>query len=267
MATPLGGHMEVKKMASIYIYNLKGGKCVELSTPHIHDEDIAELRSVLPPKLEGLAFDSPLNRFGEDSLSEIRVEDRDTRVAEYLKGIGRKLEQLKQTPGALRFYDLAFRLGKNAEILLMKARVLGQLGYVDRADRLIRKYLKVQPQDPEPHYLLGRYALSRNDYSQAHEYFQLAQNLLRNRNVEHRQLKELVEVYLRFVSIYLDRDNLFNRNLPPEELLNEIQGLRNRTQSLIRDTQASSNSDLEGMSFFLDAQDKIFERWIQELES
>ena len=77
-------------MASIFIYNRTRGKCVELSTPRIEDEDIAQLRSALPNNLEGISFASPVDSFEDKTVSEVRVEDKESRVAEYLKSIGNK---------------------------------------------------------------------------------------------------------------------------------------------------------------------------------
>lgn len=252
-------------MASIFIYNLKGGKCVELSNPQIRQEDILRLKEALPTHLEGIAFESPINRFSEDSISEIRVEDQESRVAEYLKGIGTKLEQLSQISGALRFYDLAFRLSKNSEVMMLKARTLSQLGQVDRAERLLKRFSKKRPEEPEPYFLFGKHALSRSDYTTAQKYFEKARKLIRLGNVEHRQLQEILGYYIQFVQIYVDRDRLFTLDLPPEDCVNEIGKLQQRTQALTQDLKANSKSELQGMVFFLETQDQIFSKWLEEM--
>ncbi len=252
-------------MASIYIYNRARGKCVELSTPSIAEEDIAKLKSSLPPNLEGISFDPPENSF-EETLKELLVEDREARVAEYLKSIGHKLEQLQQVNGAIRFYDLAFRLSRNTEVLMMKARALSQHGQVEKAQALLGLYVKQHPDSPQAFYMMGKLALSRADYSEAQRHFLNAQNKLRANNVEHKPLADLLHSYVRFVGIYLDRDQLFTRDLPHEQCLAEIRALRERTQELSRDISADPKSELQGMLFFLETQDRIFEKWLAEMQ-
>jgi tetratricopeptide (TPR) repeat protein len=199
-------------MASIYLYNLKGGKCVELICPNIGEEDIARLKASLPDRLEGLSFESPLEKFDEDSISEIRVENRVNRVAEYLKGIGAKLEKLHQVPGAVGFYDLAFRISGNRDYLMLKARTLGQVGQVERSERLMKVYAKSHPESPEPDFQFGKNALSRNDYQSALNHFQNALKQTRQGDVDHRQMTRALEIYIQFVTIYIDRDRIFSRS-------------------------------------------------------
>lgn len=252
-------------MASIFIYNIKGGKCVELNTPRINEEDITELKSLLPSNLEGLSFESPLDRFEEETITEVRVEDRESRISEYLKGIGTKLQQLKQVPVALRFYDLAFRVNPSIDVLLMKAQALANSGQIEKAEKLLNRYAKECPDRPEPYFFFGKHALGRADYEQAKTYFEDAQNRIRSSNVEHRNLQDLLDAYKRFVSIYLDRDQLFTRDLSPDDCIKEIIRLRQRTKVLITDIRSQNKNELDGMIFFLDTQDKIFEKWLEEM--
>lgn len=254
-------------MASIYIFNLKGGKCVELSSPEIEDDDIDRLRSVLPRNLEGISFESPLDRFDEDTVSEIRLENKKPRVAEYLRGIGNKLEQLQQAPGAVGFYDLAFRLTGNKEFLILKARTLGQIGQVDRAEYLLRRYSQDNPKSPEPYFHFGKHALSRGDYQKAKEHFEKSQSLIRPKNVEHKKLESILPTYIRFVSIYLDRDRIFSRDLPHDQCIKEIQRLQSRTRALVQDIRNQKITELDGMIFFLETQDKIFDKWLEEMHA
>lgn len=254
-------------MASIFIFNLKGGKCVELSSPEIEDDDIDRLRSVLPRNLEGISFESPLDRFEEDTVSEIRLENKKPRVAEYLRGIGNKLEQLQQAPGAVGFYDLAFRLTGNKEYLILKARTLGQIGQVDRAEYLLRRYSQDNPKSPEPYFHFGKHALSRADYQKAKEHFEKAQSLIRPNNVEHKKLEAILPTYIRFVSIYLDRDRIFSRDLPHDQCIKEIQRLQSRTRALVQDIRNQKITELDGMIFFLETQDKIFDKWLEEMHA
>ncbi|MFO1464161.1 MAG: tetratricopeptide repeat protein [bacterium] len=252
-------------MASIFIYNRSRGKCVELSTPRIAEEDIDQLKSALPANLEGISFASPIDTFEDKTVPELRIEDRESRVAEYLKSIGNKLEQLQQVPGAIRFYDLAFRLSGSSEVLMMKARALSQYGQADQATRLLNRLADKHPEAPEPHFMYGKLALSRADYAQAETHFAEAQRRLRESNVEHKQLAEILAVYQRFVSIYLDRDKLFTRDLLPEACIAEIRRLRQRTQALLRDIRSDDKAEIQGMVFFLETQDKIFEKWLDEM--
>src|SRR5436190_1857171 len=169
--------------------------------------------------------------------------DRESRVAEYLKSIGNKLAQLQQINGALRFYDLAFRITQNFDILMMKARVLSQFGQVDQAQKLLKYYIEQHPDSPEAFFMTGKLALSRADYSEAQRNFLQAQIRIRPNNVEHKPLQEILAVYERFVSIYLDRDQLFTRDLPQDECAREVQGLRQRTKDLIRDISMDPKTD------------------------
>ena len=252
-------------MASIFLYNIKGGKCVELSCPNIGEEDIARLKASLPERLEGLSFESPINKFEEDTISEIRVEDRVSRVAEYLKGIGAKLEKLHQVPGAVGFYDLAFRISGNRDYLMLKARTLGQAGQVERSERLMRLYAKDHPDSPEPQFQFGKNALSRNDYQSALSHFQQALALTRNNEVQHRQLEKAVEIYIQFVTIYIDRDRIFSRDLAPEKCIEEIKLLQTRARLLAEAIRLTRLPELEGMVFFLETQEKIFDKWLEEM--
>lgn len=252
-------------MASIYLYNLKGGKCVELSCPSIGEEDIARLKASLPDRLEGLSFESPMDKFDEDTISEIRVEDRISRVAEYLKGIGAKLEKLHQVPGAVGFYDLAFRISGNRDYLMLKARTLGQVGQVERAEKLMRVYAKSHPDSPEPEFQFGKNALSRNDYEAALRHFQTALEQTRQNNV-HRQLTKTLEIYIQFVTIYIDRDRIFSRDLPPAQCIDEIKLLQTRTRLLATGIRLTRLPELEGMVFFLETQEKIFDKWLEEMK-
>lgn len=238
---------------------------MELCTPRIAEEDIAQLRSALPNNLEGISFASPIDSFEDQTVSELRVEDRESRVAEYLKSIGNKLEQLQQMPGAIRFYDLAFRLSGSSEVLMMKARALSQYGQADQATRLLNRVADKHPDAPEPHFMYGKLALSRADYAQAQAHFVAAQSRLRTNNVEHKRLSEVLAIYERFVAIYLDRDQLFTRDLPQEACINEIRRLRQRAQALLHDIHGHSSAEIQGMSFFLETQDKIFEKWLDEM--
>jgi tetratricopeptide (TPR) repeat protein len=253
-------------MASIYLYNLKGGKCVELSCPNIGEADIARLKASLPDRLEGLAFESPLEKFDEDSISEIRVEDRTARVAEYLKGIGNKLEKLHQVPGAVGFYDLAFRISGNRDYLMLKARTLGQVGQVERSERLMRLYAKSYPDSPEPQFQFGKNALSRNDYQSALDHFHKALELARLNEVEHRLLFKMLEIYIQFVSIYIDRDRIFSRNLPTAQCMEEIRRLQDRARLLAGAIRQARLVELDGMVFFLETQEKIFDKWLEEMK-
>lgn len=252
-------------MASIFIYNRARGKCVELNSPQIVDEDIAQLQSSLPSNLEGIAFVAPKDSF-ENTLKEVFVEDRETRVAEYLKNIGRKLEQLHQASGAIRFYDLAYRLNQNSDVLMMKARVLSQYGQADQAQKLLSNFVQQHPDSPAAYFMFGKLALSRADYADAHRHFNEAKSRIRENNIEHRTLLEVLHFYERFVGIYLERDRLFNRDLSPEALMDEIRRLRSRTQALTADILSdTTKSELQGMQFFLETQDRIFEKWLSEM--
>lgn len=252
-------------MASIYVYNLKGGKCVELNNPRIESQDVERLKALLPANLEGLSFESPIEQFGEDSLSEVKVEDQESRVAEYLRSIGSKLEQLQQISGAMSFYDLAFRVSGKSDYLILKARMLRQAGQMDKAERLLTRYSQDNPEAPEPYYLKGKNALSRTDYQSALEHFERALSLTRPNNVEHKRLREIVSVYLRFVSIYLERDQIFARELNPQECSLEIAHLKDEAQKLREEIPSKKISELDGMVFFLETQEKLFERWLEEL--
>lgn len=252
-------------MASIYVYNLKGGKCVELNNPRIESEDVERLKALLPTNLEGLAFESPLHQFSEAELGEVKIEAQESRVAEYLRSIGSKLEQLHQVSGAMSFYDLAFRVSGKSDYLILKARMLRQAGHMDKAERLLTRYSEDNPEAPEPYYLKGKNALSRSDYQSALEHFERALSFTRASNVEHKRLRDILSVYLRFVSIYLERDQIFARDLNSEECQREIKHLLQQTQKLSAEIPTKKIGELDGMIFFLETQEKLFQRWLEEL--
>ncbi|HCU24268.1 MAG TPA: hypothetical protein DF383_04545 [Deltaproteobacteria bacterium] len=250
-------------MASIFIYNRARGKGVELNSPHIAEEDINGLRSVLPKNLEGIAFSSPFNHSENQSMDHWRVEDREPRVAEYLKSVGNRLEDLGQVPAALRCYDLARRLSGNDEILMMKVRALNRSGRADQAARLLHRISEKHPDAPEPHFMYGKLSLNRSDYAQAAAHFAEAKQRLRENNVEHKQLGKMLDIYQKFVSIYLDRDQL--RNLPREDCIAEIPRLSARTQDLIDTIRHDGNPEIQGMLFFLENQVAVFKKWLSEM--
>lgn len=250
-------------MASIYIYNRAIRKCVKLSLPQMGQEDLEGLRGSLPTNLQGISFDSPFESEEEKSGTDFRVEKREGQIAQYLKSIGEKLERLNQEAGALRFYDLAFRLSPNSDIVMRKAKLLTEKGHPDKAQRLLDHYLENQPSDPKAYYRLGRLALNQKDYQRAHQNFFKAKKSLRPNNVEHKSLKEVLDIYARFVEIFLDRDGLFQYSR--QECQDKIQDLSRRTINLIQDIELSTKSELKGMLFFLENQKQTFKQWLIEM--
>ena len=253
-------------MASIFVYNRSRGQYVELTTPHITDEDIYTLKACLPKGVEGLAFSPPSNASEGKVSDHFLVENKDSRVAEYCKTIGKKLEAMQQVRGAVKFYDLAFRLNKNLEIMLMTASLLGQHGHVDQADRLVNLYLQKCPDSAEAFFVRGKLALSRSDYDEAKVAFQNAQKKIKLDKVEHIALYKQLSIYERFVGIYLDRDQLFTRDLPQEQCVNEIKKLEVRTGELLREIISNPQKELQGMQFFLENQAQIFKKWLAEMD-
>lgn len=253
-------------MASIFVYNRSRGQYVELNTPNITEDDIQSLQACLPRGVEGLTFSAP-NPTPGNGADHFLVESKESRVAEYCKTIGKKLEAMQQVRGAIKFYDLAFRLNKNLEIMLMTASLLGQHGHVDQADRLINLYLQKCPDSAEAFFIRGKLALSRSDYDEARLSFLNAQKKIKLDNVEHIALYKQLSVYERFVGIYLDRDQLFTRDLPQEQCVLEIKKLRDRTHQLLEEISKSPQKELQGMQFFLENQQQIFEKWLSEMDT
>lgn len=253
-------------MASIFVYNRSRGKYVELTTPHITEEDIHTLQSCLPRGVEGIAF-SPPSPVPENGSDHFLVENKDARVAEYCKTIGKKLEAMQQVRGAVKFYDLAFKLNKNVEIMLMTANLLGQHGHIDQADRLINLYLQKCPDSAEAFFIRGKLALSRSDYEEARLSFINAQKKIKLDKIEHIALYKQLSLYERFVAIYMDRDQLFTRDLPQDHCIQEIKNLRDRTGELIQEFGQHPQKELQGMQFFLETQRQIFEKWLAEMDT
>lgn len=252
-------------MASIFVYNRSRGHYVELATPHITEEDIHTLKACLPRGVEGLAFAPPPSG-STQGVDHFLVENKDSRVAEYCKTIGKKLEAMQQVRGAVKFYDLAFRLNKNLEIMLMTATLLGQHGHVDQADRLVNLYLQKCPDSAEAFFVRGKLALSRSDYEEAKVAFQNAQKKIRLDKVDHIALYKQLSIYERFVGIYLDRDQLFTRDLPPDQCIAEIKRLSERTGELLKEISENPQKEQQGMQFFLENQQQIFKKWLVEME-
>ncbi len=251
-------------MASIYLYNKN--RCLELNNPRIEEEDIKRLKSVLPSHLEGIAFVPPENATEPLTSREYKTESQEVRVADYLKNIGNKLEQLHQVKGAVRFYDLAFRLNPNGDLLLMKARALSQHGEAEQADQLLNQYLKRDPLDPKPYVMLGKMAFGRSDYQVSKRYFEKALERARGTSVNAKDLGEVIQFYLKIIGIYLDRDQLFSRSLSSHECLIEIQSLHQRTQSFFKELKQSNNSEVQGLEFYVEGLEKTFEKWVEEMK-
>lgn len=255
-------------MASIYVYSLKGKKCVELKSPLLEEEELLKLEKLLPPNLKGLSFENPQKLFdnAQETCEEHKEVDNRKTVGEYLKGIGFKLESLKLYYGALRFYDLALKHQSSSEVLMRKAHVLEMLGYADKAERLLKEYQKKNPQAPEPYFVLGKQALSRSDYHQAETCFAESWQRLNKKNPSHRPLKKNLNLYLKFVRLFLKRDQLFTRNLSHEECAAEIERLIEETHQLEAEVEKRSEGQkLEGMEFFLKNQRDIFKKWLEEM--
>lgn len=249
-------------MASIYIYK-RSGKCVELSSPHLSETDIAALRAALPPNIEGISLTLPAH-LATQAVPEVKTELREGMISEYLKSVGLKLEQLQQLPGAFLCYDLAFRLNPRSDILMIKARALTQHGYADRAQKLLQSYAERYPEDPEPSFIFGKLALGRADYEEARRFFDEAEKK-RQTNAADAALNQHLPLYQRAVQLYLDRDQLFQRNLSREQCMAEIKDLRQRTQTLLQDIRSHREQGLQGLEFLLENQDKVFEKWLEEM--
>lgn len=253
-------------MTSIYIYNRTRGKCVQLCCPEIADQDIEKLQASLPRTLEGLSFSALPSDLDRETLPHLRIEDSQSRVAEYLKGIGKKLEQLHQESGALSFYDLSFRLKPKSDVLIMRANVLRQLGHADKAERLLRHYLSKQPNSAEAYYLLGKISLNRHDYFTAGEHFTEALRIAKQ-SANHERLCHTLKIHQRFIMIYQDRDHLFTRNLPQKKCIEEVKRLQSETDQLIEEIKANLTTETEGMVFFLENHQETFNKWLELMQA
>jgi len=157
-------------------------------------------------------------------------------------------------------------LSPRPEILLLQAEIFSEIGEVGRADRLLQRYLKFLPQDPQALFLTGKHALNRSDYETARQSFQVALTAINSSFQEHDSLKATLELYLEFAGIYSERDDLFDRDLIASRCMEEIQGLLRRALDLRAKIRSSAEKSGEGMSFFLDHEIKIFEQWLLEME-
>jgi tetratricopeptide (TPR) repeat protein len=251
-------------MASIYLYNKD--RCLELKTPQIGEEDIKRLKSVLPPHVEGLSFSPPVKATENSTQVDFKTEQQEERVADYLKSIGSKLEQLHQVRSAVRFYDLAFRLSPRGDVLLMKARALSQHGEAEQADQLLNQCLQRDPLDPKPYLMLGKMAFGRSDYQLAKRYFEEGLKNILDKPPEQQNLKEVLSVYLEVIQIFLDRDQLFSRSLSPQDCLSEIQSLRLRARNFSNQLRRNQNTEIRGLDFYAEGLEKTFEKWIEEMK-
>ncbi|MCB1214339.1 MAG: hypothetical protein KDK66_02565 [Deltaproteobacteria bacterium] len=256
-------------MPSIYIYSLKGKKCVEVKSPLLEEEEILKLEKFLPASLKGLSFEDPRPLFKQagQECEEYREESDPRSVAEYLVGIGVKLESLKLYYGALRFFDLALKHRSSSEVIMRKAHVLELLGYADKSERLLNQYQQKNPKAPEPYFILGKQALGRTDYARAEQCFKQALERLNSKKERHEGLKKNINLYLKFVGLFLERDRLFTRNLSHEECMDEIRRLIQDTYDLEEEVEKRGQTEkLEGMIFFLKNQRTIFNKWLEEMD-
>lgn len=237
--------------------------CVELNTPEINPSDLVNLQGLLPRNLKGISFSRPPLENAGDGGVAFRSESRKSYVSRYMVDVGQKLLGLGQAQGALRFFDMASRLGPDAEVNLLRSRALVSLGRMDEAHREIDRILRWQPSNGLAHFLLGRIYLNRNDYQSAERYFRTALA----QTPEGHELRPVVQAYLEFNQVFQDRDALYGRNLSPQDYAREIQNLQTRVLEFKARIQTSAHAEVRGMEPHLDTLDKLFQHWLAEMGS
>ncbi|MBI2337420.1 MAG: tetratricopeptide repeat protein [Deltaproteobacteria bacterium] len=255
-------------MASIYVCSIRDEarpRVLELCDSHITAKDIDRLKQGWPKNLSGIYFDPPLNEFAHPEKVEVLKESYAPRVAIYLVGIADKLRKIGQLASAFKFYDLANAIVPNPKIVVYKAKVLFDLGQVDRAAELLENYLENHPLDAEALYLKGRIALTINDFKLAKEYFKRAFTSEGSSNIENRNVQEAAKIYLEFTSLLVVRDSLHTFNFNPTQYRKAIGAIKDRAIKLQEILTNTKNQEIAGIGFSLDSLVKTFENWDQEL--
>lgn len=248
-------------MASIFLYSQNQGRCVELKVPEASPSDLAQLTGVLPRNVSGLSFTQP--DFVAGSQGKVRVHSVSSprHVAQHLGVLGDRMLQASQTLAALRFYDLALRIGAEAPLQMKRAEALFNLGRVEEARREVENILRRDLKNGEAYFLRGKIALHQERYAEAVRYFGNAEYHF-SKEPEKRQL---AGVYLRFSKIYQDRDQLHLRDLSPSDYVVAIQQLQARSELLRQELQGFSNPHAEALALHLDALENLFSNWLREL--
>lgn len=246
-------------MGSIYLYSEKSHQCLELKAPEIRSTDLVDLQGLLPPNIKGIEFEKPSTGVGDSLL--FHSESRQTFVTKYLMDVGQKLVGIGQPLSALRFFDMAMRVRQDPQASLLKAETLFVIGRVDEAQKEVDRFLRGQPHNGPAHYLLGRIHLYRNDYRGAEISLRSALKGIPSEDAS----REVIETFLEFNQIYLDRDALYSRDLTTQDYVSEIQNLQTRAQTLKAQILNHPDREVRGMEPHLEQLDKVFERWLVEI--
>jgi len=224
---------------------------------------IAQLDQVLPRNVSGLSFNPP--EFVDSPASKVRVYSVSSpgHVAQHLGVLGDRMLDASQALAALRFYDLALRVGPESGLQTKRAEALFCLGRIEEAQRELLQFLRKEPRDAEALFWMGRISLHQEQYEDASRYFRQASGSL----AEGRELRQVCELYSRFAQIYKDRDQLHLRNLSPSDYVVEIQQLQTRVHGLQEEVEGSAHALLQGMAVHLEGLENLFASWLRELQA
>ncbi|GEM_PF-1884279 len=248
-------------MSSIFLFSERQKKCVELKIRGLDPAELVTLQGLLPRHLRGVSFVKPA--MASDVSKEVlfHSETREPQVARYLGEVSVRLLEVGQPLGALRFLDLSLRLRKDAERSLLRTEILISLGRIDEAFSEVDRFLKWQRHHGWAHYLLGRVYLGQSHYQAAQESFQNAMALLPKQDSR----RKIIENYIQFNQIYLDRDSLYGKNLKTTDYVAEIRILRKRCHAFKKQVAQSAHREVRGMEPYLDQLEKLFECWMEEM--
>ena len=248
-------------MASIYLFSERSKRCVELQSPRVLENDLVQLKNLLPLKLRGLSLNRP-DLLDKKQEIAFRSEKRPAYVSRYLLQVGEKLLNIGQTGAALCVFDFSSKVKDRPECPLYRARALMSLARIDEAEALAQEFLKKHPKNSFAHFILGRVRLSRDDFQGAESYFVKSRKFLKKEDEPH---EEVLPYYESFVSLMLARDALYSLNLNTLDYSHEIARLKKKVFQLRSQIQQSAHREVHGMEPYVESLDKLLEHWLAEI--
>jgi len=248
-------------MASIYLFSERSKRCVELQSPRVLENDLIQLKDLLPLKLRGLSLNRPELLDAKEEIA-FRSEKRPAYVSRYLLQVGEKLLNIGQTGAALCVFDFSSKVKERPECPLYRARALMSLARIDEAEILAQEFLKKHPKNSFAHFLLGRVRLSRDDFQGAESCFTKSRKHLRKEEEPH---EEVLPYYEAFISLMLARDALYGLNLNTIDYSHEIKRLKKKVLALKTKIQESNHREVHGMGPYVESLEKLLEHWLAEI--
>lgn len=117
----------------------------------------------IPARLKQVEILDKLGRVDEAcaAITAIRT-DKPEQKAEFTFLAGQMLVAAKRKPDAMKYYEAACELApKNTDFLLRTAMVAEEIGWIEKAETFLRRYIVLRPNDPHGYNTLGYMWLDR----------------------------------------------------------------------------------------------------------